>query len=1336
MSRSLIFGILLFSICNITFSQVAINEDGSPPHPSAGLEIKFTDKGVLLPRLTAQQRDAIFEPADGLLIYCVDCGLDATGILCIFQNGGWRSFNLDCMVPMTPPPLSHTPGLNQIVWEWGSNPNTAGYKWHTINDYSTATDLFSDTTYTETGLDCWTEYTRYVWGYNECGPSIPLVMTQSTDMVPFSTPVTGGGGMNPTDTSITWGWTSVTGATGYRINDNDDFESAADAPTTFFYESGLTCLTTYNRYVWAYDACGYSTPTIISGSTIDNPPDPPGEGIHVPAVTQIEWNWELVPDADGYLWSTTNDTSTAIDKGNLTTHTQTDLLCNTTYNSYVWAYGPCGTSVSAQLTQKTDTDPPDAPLAATHVPSAYQIVWNWSVVADADGYRWNDTIDFESAEELGTQTTYTETGLDCDSLYTRYIWAYNECGVSVARVISATTLIDIPPAPTPGVNVPAIDQVVWKWNTVAGAIGYMWNDTNDFGSAVELGLATSYTETGLDCDSLYTRYVWAYNSCTASVAAVLTETTLYEVPVSPVAGTHVPSVNQIVWKWEQVAGAIGYRWGLTDNYAGSEDMLTDTSKTETGLACDMLYTRYVWAYNNCGHSASTVISANTLTDPPASPVAGSHVPTSYSIVWNWGAVMYAEGYRWGVTPVYEDADSLGNATSQTESGLKCDSAYVRYVWAYNNCGVSGPTTLNGSTTADPPATPAAGTHVPSEYQVVWHWEAVVGATGYKWHTMNNFNLATDMGTNTSHLETGIDCNTSLTRYVWAYNDCDSSGSIALTATTLMDPPAAPAGGTHTSGTTQITWNWVAVPEADGYKWNTTGNYSTALDLLNVTSITEDTLTCNLSYVRYVWAYSNCGVSDSTILTQATQADPPGAPLAGTHVPSGYQIQWNWNSVVGATGYRWSPVNNYDSAEVMGTATTKIQNSLACNEEYTSYVWAYGPCGVSVATIMTDSTLDESPGSPVAGTHGATAYSITWNWSAVSGATGYKWGKTDIYNDADSLGNVTSKSESDLDCDSLYTRYIWAYNDCGPSGYTVTSKVTSNAPPPVPTTGTHDITRESIDWKWNGSAGAVGYLWSDINDVGTAIDKGLNTSHFEDGLTCSQSYTRYVWAYNDCDTTSVRTLTQSTMICWQCGEPLFIDHIAGDVAAVTKSTTYGTVTDVPGEPTKCWTTSNLGSDHQATAVNDATEESAGWYWQFNRKQGYKHDGTTRTPNTTWITSINENSDWILDDDPCRIEFGSDWRIPTKVEWSNVKTAGNWVSSWTPLYESPLKLHAGGYLEYSGGTLQDRGVSGNFWSSTTSGWPSYHMGQALNFISNSVALQGFRKATGYSIRCIKD
>jgi trimeric autotransporter adhesin len=51
---------------------VAINETGAAPDPSAMLEVTSTEKGILIPRITQAQRDAISNPATGLLIYQTD----------------------------------------------------------------------------------------------------------------------------------------------------------------------------------------------------------------------------------------------------------------------------------------------------------------------------------------------------------------------------------------------------------------------------------------------------------------------------------------------------------------------------------------------------------------------------------------------------------------------------------------------------------------------------------------------------------------------------------------------------------------------------------------------------------------------------------------------------------------------------------------------------------------------------------------------------------------------------------------------------------------------------------------------------------------------------------------------------------------------------------------------------------------------------------------------------------------------------------------------------------------------------------------------------------------
>ena len=200
----------------------------------------------------------------------------------------------------------------------------------------------------------------------------------------------------------------------------------------------------------------------------------------------------------------------------------------------------------------------------------------------------------------------------------------------------------------------------------------------------------------------------------------------------------------------------------------------------------------------------------------------------------------------------------------------------------------------------------------------------------------------------------------------------------------------------------------------------------------------------------------------------------------------------------------------------------------------------------------------------------------------------------------------------------------------------------------------------------------------------------------------------------------------------CGSTLTINHATGAVAPVNKSVTYGTVTGLPGEPLKCWITSNLGADNQATSVSDAAETAAGWYWQFNHKQGFKHDGTTRTPATAWIGSIVEPSGWIAQNDPCSIELGPSWRIPTLTEWSNVRSSGGWTN-WNGPWGSGLKIHAAGSLDYSDGSLYGRGSMGQIWSSTqTDDGSSWTLTLGSSWCNTGAP----PKITGLNVRCLRD
>jgi len=195
----------------------------------------------------------------------------------------------------------------------------------------------------------------------------------------------------------------------------------------------------------------------------------------------------------------------------------------------------------------------------------------------------------------------------------------------------------------------------------------------------------------------------------------------------------------------------------------------------------------------------------------------------------------------------------------------------------------------------------------------------------------------------------------------------------------------------------------------------------------------------------------------------------------------------------------------------------------------------------------------------------------------------------------------------------------------------------------------------------------------------------------------------------------------------------ITHNAGSVAPITKTISYSVVeTDLTGSK-KCWISQNLGADHQATSSYDDSEASAGWYWQFNRKQGYKQNGTIRTSNNTWISSIIEISDWLPNNDPCALLLGFGWRLPSKSEWEITDVNGGW-DNYYEAFASVLILHAAGALGYSDGSLNSLGFYGYYWSSNSmkGAVAGYNLffGKGASFISNS------KKAYGFTTRCLRD
>ncbi len=72
MKKRMIFMLLALLYVYISKAQVAVNTTGNAADASAMLDVQSTEKGILIPRMTQSERDAISSPATGLTVFQTD----------------------------------------------------------------------------------------------------------------------------------------------------------------------------------------------------------------------------------------------------------------------------------------------------------------------------------------------------------------------------------------------------------------------------------------------------------------------------------------------------------------------------------------------------------------------------------------------------------------------------------------------------------------------------------------------------------------------------------------------------------------------------------------------------------------------------------------------------------------------------------------------------------------------------------------------------------------------------------------------------------------------------------------------------------------------------------------------------------------------------------------------------------------------------------------------------------------------------------------------------------------------------------------------------------------
>ena len=164
-----IFIIIALLTTYLLEAQVSISSDGSEPDSSAMLDVKSTSKGVLIPRMTTAQRDAITNPEASLLIFNIttQCYEGYST-----QDKQWYSFGC---IGSYPPGTRHCGGTPTAIVDV-TNPST-GKIWMDRNLGASRVATSSTDTYSYGDLYQWG---RFADGH-QCRDSDQTSELSSTD---------------------------------------------------------------------------------------------------------------------------------------------------------------------------------------------------------------------------------------------------------------------------------------------------------------------------------------------------------------------------------------------------------------------------------------------------------------------------------------------------------------------------------------------------------------------------------------------------------------------------------------------------------------------------------------------------------------------------------------------------------------------------------------------------------------------------------------------------------------------------------------------------------------------------------------------------------------------------------------------------------------------------------------------------------------------------------------------------------------------------------------------------------------------------------------------------
>jgi hypothetical protein len=521
-------------------------------------------------------------------------------------------------------------------------------------------------------------------------------------------------------------------ATQYQISAGSRYVSASgnlvsspewiNVPGKKITVTGLTANTQYNFTVKAKNDEGIETAaTQKAGTTLVLPPK---INIEKKWKTYITLTWNAVSGAISYEIEADGN---VLSNGMATTYTQSGLQAETSHTYRLRVINAGGTGPWSDVVQATTLpNPPETPVITETYTTQSAITINWDQVDKATGYE----IEADGKTiNTGINTTYTDEGLNPDTMHKYRIRAVNDGGNSDwSAYKEISTLPNPPEIPENLAGKPTMKNIILSWEVPERAEGYEL----EVDSRIIQVETNTYIHEGLSTKTSHKYRIRAYNKGGKSQwSESVTVTTWPDIPSVPKNIMATAEQNSISLTW------------YSSPYAGSYDIQIDEkttvnikgmSYTNESLTPGTKHLYKIRAVNISGNGEwSSPIEISTLPQEESSSTTGAAiianlaaVVTNKTVTLAWQAVEANAQYDIEVDGVIIDN---GKDTVYNHTGLKAETFHTYRVRTKNVNGTGQwCAVLALSTLPDLPGAPSNVKVTVTDTQIQLSWTKVEGVS--------------------------------------------------------------------------------------------------------------------------------------------------------------------------------------------------------------------------------------------------------------------------------------------------------------------------------------------------------------------------------------------------------------------------------------------------------------------------------------------------------------------------------------------------------------------------------------------------------------------------------